>query len=314
MMHSIQFLTIVACLTAVVNATPLKSLSTINEACIDDADCNGTSLCLRPGFQRPTRQAQKYCYQCNCTMFEQCKLICGIENERLIYCDCAGSGFTGKLCETNIDDCDDSYCLNGGTCVDGVKNYTCSCPLGYTGRHCEINIDDCDESNCLNGGTCDDGVNNYTCACPSSYTGRNCEIYEAGEVHGSATPQCITSSGYPLLWYSNNLELTWNIFCPAGQRVRVFFLDFVVERYYDDVRLSNGECTGSNCPNDILILSGNADPTYEFIDNANFYYIQETYDAIQVSYFSNGNVLTMVFNSDSSENGKGFKAEYNCVP
>jgi hypothetical protein len=42
-----------------------------------------------------------------------------------------------------------------------------------------IDIDDCDESNCLNGGTCDDGVNNYTCACPSSYTGRNCEICES---------------------------------------------------------------------------------------------------------------------------------------
>ena len=28
-------------------------------------------------------------------------------------------------------------CLNFGTCVDGVNDYTCNCPSWAIGRHCE---------------------------------------------------------------------------------------------------------------------------------------------------------------------------------
>ena len=37
------------------------------------------------------------------------------------------SGFTGENCEVNIDDCVNNVCQNGGTCVDGVNTYTCTC-------------------------------------------------------------------------------------------------------------------------------------------------------------------------------------------
>ena len=39
-----------------------------------------------------------------------------------------------------LDECDPNPCLNGGTCLDGVRNYTCNCTsdnfLIYTGRNC----------------------------------------------------------------------------------------------------------------------------------------------------------------------------------
>ena len=41
-----------------------------------------------------------------------------------------------------LNECDPDPCLNGGTCVDGVRNYTCSCAsedgalVFYTGRNC----------------------------------------------------------------------------------------------------------------------------------------------------------------------------------
>ena len=43
-----------------------------------------------------------------------------------------------------LDECDPDPCLNGGTCVDGIRNYTCNCAsftvdnvlIYHTGRHC----------------------------------------------------------------------------------------------------------------------------------------------------------------------------------
>jgi len=37
---------------------------------------------------------------------------------------------------SDIDDCENSPCLNGATCVDGIDDYTCECIPGYTGSDC----------------------------------------------------------------------------------------------------------------------------------------------------------------------------------
>ena len=38
---------------------------------------------------------------------------------------------------TDIDECSSSPCLNGGTCLDAVNMYTCSCAIGFNGGNCE---------------------------------------------------------------------------------------------------------------------------------------------------------------------------------
>ena len=38
---------------------------------------------------------------------------------------------------TDIKDCVNHTCLNGGSCVDGVNNYTCICVGGFNGDRCE---------------------------------------------------------------------------------------------------------------------------------------------------------------------------------
>ena len=40
-------------------------------------------------------------------------------------------------CSTDIDECLVISCHNGGTCTDGVNEYTCECVAGYTGMNCE---------------------------------------------------------------------------------------------------------------------------------------------------------------------------------
>ena len=40
-------------------------------------------------------------------------------------------------CSTDIDECLGISCHNGGTCTDGINEYTCECVAGYTGMNCE---------------------------------------------------------------------------------------------------------------------------------------------------------------------------------
>ena len=37
----------------------------------------------------------------------------------------------------DIDECLSEPCPNGGTCLDEVNGYTCTCVPWYTGGHCE---------------------------------------------------------------------------------------------------------------------------------------------------------------------------------
>lgn len=64
------------------------------------------------------------------------------------------SGFTGKFCETNIDDCASNNPCIHGECTDKVNDFSCSCQPGYTGNTCNTPIDFCETNPCLNGGVC----------------------------------------------------------------------------------------------------------------------------------------------------------------
>ena len=39
---------------------------------------------------------------------------------------------------SDIDDCANSPCQNGGSCTDGVNQFTCQCVPGFSGTNCEI--------------------------------------------------------------------------------------------------------------------------------------------------------------------------------
>ena len=45
---------------------------------------------------------------------------------------------------SDIDDCADQPCQNGGNCTDAVNDYSCNCAAGYSGKNCTIGKDDAD--------------------------------------------------------------------------------------------------------------------------------------------------------------------------
>lgn len=69
-----------------------------------------------------------------------------------------------------------THAWNGGTCTDGINEFTCICPSGFTEPKCETNTDECDPIPCLNGGTCNDELDGFSCNCPVGYSGDRCEI------------------------------------------------------------------------------------------------------------------------------------------
>lgn len=84
-------------------------------------------------------------------------------------------GFTGTLCEINIDDCVNHNCNNNSTCEDGVNNYTCVCKPGFNGSQCENDFNDyCQSVNC-NNGTCKAGNSSFQCECFTGFNGTFCQ-------------------------------------------------------------------------------------------------------------------------------------------
>ena len=45
--------------------------------------------------------------------------------------------FWFQFSTTDIDECVNHMCSNGGSCVDGVNNYSCNCQPGFTGDRCQ---------------------------------------------------------------------------------------------------------------------------------------------------------------------------------
>ncbi|MGH0173435.1 UNVERIFIED_CONTAM: hypothetical protein FKN15_065780 [Acipenser sinensis] len=99
-------------------------------------------------------------------------------------CKCQ-HGFTGVLCQEDIDECDMNPCYNAGTCENIDGSYICHCPLTHTGGiayggpNCTDILIGCENHNCQNGGTCTpslkNGLHDFSCMCLNGYSGSRCQ-------------------------------------------------------------------------------------------------------------------------------------------
>ncbi|KAI6661003.1 Phosphatidylinositol phosphatase PTPRQ-like isoform X5 [Oopsacas minuta] len=75
---------------------------------------------------------------------------------------------------------------DNGNCVEEFGESICQCIPGFTGDICDTNIDECLGASCDHG-TCMDGINSFTCECDNGYQGQLCGLTTATPVCGEET-------------------------------------------------------------------------------------------------------------------------------
>ncbi|KAK2721506.1 protein crumbs-like [Artemia franciscana] len=160
-----------------VDTGPLCQVSTcLNDGfCQEDPSGNTTSCLCKTGFtgsicQNPVNE--RLCDNNPCQNDGTCHVS---ESGDKTECICP-EGFAGLNCEVDLNECISSPCRNGGTCKDGVNNYTCFCKnTGYEGRNCDVDVNECEANVCMNGGTCHNYYGGFSCQCPNGFYGPTCE-------------------------------------------------------------------------------------------------------------------------------------------
>ncbi|PIO34262.1 hypothetical protein AB205_0200690 [Aquarana catesbeiana] len=82
-------------------------------------------------------------------------------------------GYSGQLCEMEIDNCASAPCKNGAVCINKVNAYSCLCQKGWTGSNCTTDVDECSQglNNCDQHAMCTNTPGSYNCTCNSGYRG-----------------------------------------------------------------------------------------------------------------------------------------------
>ncbi|XP_078573393.1 von Willebrand factor D and EGF domain-containing protein-like [Branchiostoma floridae x Branchiostoma japonicum] len=120
-------------------------------------------------------------YQCPCQNNGNCVIDPDMPRGQGHYnCEC--SGYTGALCEEEVDECASNPCVNGA-CNDEVNGFTCTCDAMYMGPLCDVPLEDhCGLQPCFPGVPCTNVADGFECGdCPDGYNGDGVDCADINE-------------------------------------------------------------------------------------------------------------------------------------
>jgi Notch-like protein len=141
------------------------------------------------GTQPESDNRRQFCTNSSRTSTDLCEDFNNIRGT-FFRCNC-GTGYTGLVCENDVDECASTPCINGA-CFDSSSvsppqavpgdAFFCTCKAGYVGDRCEIDINECAELRCVNG-VCHDSntrgsiaAGAYLCECHAGWAGQHCKL------------------------------------------------------------------------------------------------------------------------------------------
>uniref|UniRef100_A0A8C5QN05 Slit guidance ligand 3 n=1 Tax=Leptobrachium leishanense TaxID=445787 RepID=A0A8C5QN05_9ANUR len=113
------------------------------------------------------------CKSCNICKHGSCRAM----EKSGVICDCH-SGWTGPLCDQEVEDvCINHKCTNG-ICIAANNAYTCKCSEGYTGTYCDMkndSLNSCRNFKCNHGHCKLSEKGDPHCQCEPHFTGEHCD-------------------------------------------------------------------------------------------------------------------------------------------
>lgn len=113
--------------------------------------------------------------------------------------------FTGLNCESRTQKfCFSHPCANNGTCHENETAYECNCTYGFTGKNCNTEVNQCLAMSCENNSTCIRvSAAQYKCHCAEGFGGNRCEFLHTvnfDKMSYMALPSTVNRVNYSIMF------------------------------------------------------------------------------------------------------------------